>query len=262
MPWVRVVRGLWGLRNRRRWGGEWGSIWWPWRWMTTWWWNQHNVVRLCGVVGAALGFGGDVVGLEPVAALASDDGASAPIAVEDVSAEFGGDGPGGRTDREGVARRVLVVEDLDLAITEDLFEGEGPDAGSGGDLGSGFPVGWGSQVGVYEDRHQRNRRTFGFGAVERVLGDGDQSVGVALGAGGVPTVGHGGELVGSGGEGLVDDLPVGSGDLSPQFVGGLVQGGLHRQEPFPRTDACSCWRLILWWRATIRRSPVRSQPAG
>ncbi len=37
-----------GGRNRMRPGWDVGSMWWPWRWMTTWWWNQHNRVRLVG----------------------------------------------------------------------------------------------------------------------------------------------------------------------------------------------------------------------
>ena len=44
--------GAWmcGLRSRLRWGGEVGSMRWPWPWITTWWWNQHRVVRLSGSV--------------------------------------------------------------------------------------------------------------------------------------------------------------------------------------------------------------------
>ena len=37
-----------GRRKRRRCGGLFGSMRYPLRWMTTWWWNQHNVVRLSG----------------------------------------------------------------------------------------------------------------------------------------------------------------------------------------------------------------------
>jgi len=35
-----------------------------------WWWYQHSVARLSAVFGTAVAFGDDVVGLEPVAALA------------------------------------------------------------------------------------------------------------------------------------------------------------------------------------------------
>ena len=69
------------------------------------------------------------------------------------------------------------------------------------------------------------------GPVEGVLGDGDQGVGVALGSGTPSPVGQCWVLVGSGGEGLFDELAVDPGELSPQFVGGLIQGGLDREEP-------------------------------
>ena len=85
-----------------------------------------------------MGFGGDVVGLEPVAGSASGNGAHAAVAVEDVPSQLRWDGPGGWSDRERGAVRG-GGEDFDPAVAEDLFQGEWPDAGSGSDGGSGFP---------------------------------------------------------------------------------------------------------------------------
>jgi len=42
------LRGF--LRNCLRSCGESGSIWNPWRWMATWWWNQQRVARFCSSV--------------------------------------------------------------------------------------------------------------------------------------------------------------------------------------------------------------------
>ena len=55
MPRVRACSsqgGPWigGRSSLRRWGGESGSIRKPWPWITTWWWNQHTVVRFSGSV--------------------------------------------------------------------------------------------------------------------------------------------------------------------------------------------------------------------
>ena len=107
------------------------------------------------MVGSALGSGGDVVGLEPVAGPAPGNGAHTAVAVEDESSQFGGDGAGGRSDREGAAIGG-GHKDFDLAVAEDLFQGERPYSGSGSDSGSGFPVRGSGLVGVEEDRHQRD----------------------------------------------------------------------------------------------------------
>ena len=129
------------------------------------------------MVGSALGFGGDVVGLEPVAGRASGNGAHTAVAVEDEPSQLRWDGPCGRPDRERDTVRGCH-QDFDLAIAEDLFQRERPYPGSGSDLGSGFPSALGGLVGVHEDRHQRGRGVcFGWGFVgwgsEGVLGDGD-----------------------------------------------------------------------------------------
>lgn len=90
--------------------------------------DYHMVVvpaqrgEVVGIVGSALGCGGDVVGLEPVAALAAVGGAGTLVPVEDEPFEFGWDGAAGGSDREGCAVGA-GGEDFDRPVAEDLFEG-------------------------------------------------------------------------------------------------------------------------------------------
>lgn len=81
----------------------------------------------------------DVVGLQPVAGPAPVNSAGSSIAVDDETAKFGWDGPGGRSDRQGLSVGGRH-EDFHGAITQDLLEGEGTDPGSRGDFATGFAV--------------------------------------------------------------------------------------------------------------------------
>jgi hypothetical protein len=100
--------------------------------------TQRREVRW--VVCAALTAGFDVVGLEAVAGPTPVDGASSSVAVDDVAAKFGRDGPGGRSDRQWLPAWGCL-EDFHGAVAQDLLQGERTDPRSQGDFAAGFPVG-------------------------------------------------------------------------------------------------------------------------
>ena len=185
------------------------------------------------IVSTALAAGDDVVGLEPVAGSATVGCACPTVAMEDESSQLAWDGAGGGSYRQ----RCPVCgsyEDLDRSIAEDLLEGEGSDAGSGIDGGACFSVGPTGQFGVYEDRNDGSGCcSIGLVAVQGVLSESDQGVGLALGASAASTVGHGRKPIGTFLEGLLEDPSVCSRQQTPELVGGLVEGRLDGQEPFP-----------------------------
>jgi hypothetical protein len=201
---------------------------------------DHNVVvvpaeggEVVWVVRSALRFLGDVVGLEPVAGLASFSCAGVSVAVEEESSEFEWDGAGSGSYRQG--RSVVVAgEDFDLAVTENLFEGERPHPWSGINGGSAFLIAVGCQFGVDEDRHSWGGDiTFRIGPVKGVLCDRNEGVGVTLRAGCLHPVGEPGELVDPFGQRLLDDKSIGAGKLTPKSLGASIEGGLHCEKSLP-----------------------------
>ena len=80
------------------------------------------------------------MGLEPVAGPAPIHSTGTPVAVENEPSQFGRDGPGGRPDGEGLTLGG-GLEDFDLPVAEDLFEGQRSDPYSVVDLDAGFAVG-------------------------------------------------------------------------------------------------------------------------
>ena len=104
--------------------------------------------QVVGIMVAAVGSLADVVGLEPVAAVASLDRALVLVPPGDVSADRPGDG----FSHVGICDGVESVGDdeADLAGAEDLGEGVGSDPRSGGDGGTGLSVGLGGEGGVDE----------------------------------------------------------------------------------------------------------------
>jgi hypothetical protein len=124
------------------------------------------------VGGAALAPGGDVVGLEAVAAGAAVGGADPAVAVQDVAAESWAHDPAAASDVE--RDTVLGASgDLDRPGTDDRFEGGGPDPGSCFDHDPGFAAGGNGFGGVDEHGHSWGRSVAGgvvTVSVEGVLG--------------------------------------------------------------------------------------------
>ena len=167
------------------------------------------------MVVAAVGSLADVVGLEPVSATASFDGALSPVPFEYERPDRRWDRFGSVGNRKGAV--AVGVDDAGAATAEDLGEGVGadPEAAAGG--GAGFSPGWCGDGGVYED--------FGHDdgpAVLLVFGSAGQAVEANIGEGvcqlsALGLVGVVGERGGSLPECLVDDVAIDPVDLSPQL---------------------------------------------
>ena len=135
-----------------------------------------EVVRVVATAVTALP---DVVGLEPVAARARIDCAAA-VAPGNGTTNSGWDCLGRVRGHD--RSTVCETDDLHRSIAKQLVEGVGTDAWSIFDLGPKPSAGAVGPVEIDEDRHRRARGIdlLFAGPVHRVLGHGDEGVGLAL----------------------------------------------------------------------------------